>query len=128
MSQNIQLNASEKLLFRESVKRFLDKAVEPYYEEWESNGIWPRELWNRFGENGFLCVDMPEQYGGYDASFELSSIVVEEISRAGYGSLASAVSVHSDIAAPYNCTWERNSKSSAGCQLWPVAMWWQRLL
>jgi alkylation response protein AidB-like acyl-CoA dehydrogenase len=34
-------------------------------------------------------------------SFELSCVVVEEISKAGYGALATAVSVHSDIAAPY---------------------------
>ena len=101
MGQSVQLDASEKALFRESVKKFLEVEVEPHYEEWETNEIWPRELWNKLGENGFLCVDMPSEYGGFDASFELSCVVVEEVSRAGYGALASGISVHSDIVAPY---------------------------
>ena len=101
MNEAVQLDASEKALFRESVKKFLDAEVEPHYEAWEKNEIWPRELWNKLGENGFLCVDMPSEYGGFDASFELSCVVVEEVSRAGYGALASGISVHSDIVAPY---------------------------
>jgi alkylation response protein AidB-like acyl-CoA dehydrogenase len=101
MSEMVQLSKEEKEVFRDSLRRFLDKEVEPHYEEWESNEIWPRELWNKFGENGFLCVDVPTEYGGYGASFELSCIIVEEISKAGYGALASGVSVHSDIVTPY---------------------------
>ena len=101
MNEAVQLDASEKALFRESVKKFLEAEVEPHYEAWEKNEIWPRELWNKLGENGFLCVDMSSDYGGFDASFELSCVVVEEVSRAGYGALASGISVHSDIVAPY---------------------------
>jgi len=95
------LSAAEKELFRDSFRKFLDKEVEPYYQQWEDDGIWPREIWNKFGENGFLCVDVPVEYGGYDASFELSSAIVEELCIAGYGALASSVSVHSDIVTPY---------------------------
>jgi acyl-CoA dehydrogenase len=101
MSDSMSLSPEEKELFRDSVRKFLDKEVEPHYEQWEDNGIWPRELWASLGENGFLCVDTPTEYGGYGASFELSSAIVEELSRAGYGALASAVSVHSDIVTPY---------------------------
>ncbi|MCB1644823.1 MAG: acyl-CoA dehydrogenase family protein [Pseudomonadales bacterium] len=101
MSEAVQLDAAEKALFRDSVKKFLDAEVEPHYEAWEKAEIWPRELWRKLGENGFLCVDLPEAYGGFGASFELSAVVVEEMSRAGYGALASGVSVHSDIVAPY---------------------------
>jgi acyl-CoA dehydrogenase len=101
MSETIQLDIAEKELFRDSVAKFLEKEVEPHYEAWENAGIWPRDLWSKMGENGFLCVDVPEAYGGFGASFELSCVVVEEISKAGYGALASGVSVHSDIVAPY---------------------------
>ncbi|XOV87495.1 MAG: acyl-CoA dehydrogenase family protein [Pseudomonadota bacterium] len=101
MSEAVRLDAAEKALFRDSVRKFLELEVEPHYESWEKAEIWPREIWNKLGENGFLCVDMPSAYGGYDASFEMSCVVVEEISRAGYGALASGVSVHSDIVAPY---------------------------
>lgn len=101
MSETIQLDVAEKELFRDSIAKFLEKEVEPHYEAWEDAGIWPRDLWNKMGENGFLCVDVPEAYGGFGASFELSCVVVEEISKGGYGALASGVSVHSDIVAPY---------------------------
>ncbi len=101
MSESIKLDPAEKELFRDSLRKFLDREVAPYYDQWEKDEIWPRELWNKFGENGFLCVDMPSQYGGYDASFELSCVVVEETSKAGYAALSSGISVHSDIAAPY---------------------------
>jgi len=101
VSEVVQLSSAEKALFRENLVKFLDAEVEPDYEKWEKAEIWPRELWNKLGENGFLCVDLPSEYGGFDASFELSCVVVEEISRLGYGALASAVSVHSDIVAPY---------------------------
>ena len=97
MSDSMLLSPEEKELFRDSMRKFLGREVEPHYEQWEEDGIWPRELWTRLGENGFLCVDVPAEYGGYGASFELSSAIVEELSRAGYGALASAVSVHSDI-------------------------------
>ena len=101
MSEPTTLTEAEKELFRDSIKKFLETEVEPNYDQWEKDEIWPRDLWNKLGENGFLCVDIPSEYGGYDASFELSCVVIEEISRAGYGALSSGVSVHSDIVAPY---------------------------
>ncbi len=101
MSETIRLTEQEKELFRDSVKTFLDQEVETDYQVWEDSGIWPRALWHKLGTNGFLCVDIPSQYGGYDASFELSCVVVEEVAKAGYGALASGISVHSDIVAHY---------------------------
>jgi len=95
------LSDSEKGVFRDSVVKFLDKEVLPFYEEWERAEIWPRDLWSKMGEAGFLCIDMPSDYGGYGASFELSCILVHEVARAGLGALASGISVHSDIVAPY---------------------------
>lgn len=97
----MSLDAAEVTLFRDNLTKFLENEVESDYEQWEKAGKWPRKLWNKLGENGFLCVDMPSEHGGYDAPFELSCVVVEEIARAGYGALASAVSVHSDIVSRY---------------------------
>ena len=101
MDQSVQLDPAEKILFRDSVQKFLQKEVEPHYEQWEKDEIWPREIWQKLAENGFLCVDIPSVYGGMDGSIELSMVVVEELSRAGYGALAAGVTVHSDITAHY---------------------------
>src|SRR5690349_9729555 len=94
-------DAAEIELFRDNVRKFLEKEVAPHYDRWEKDEIFPRSLWSALGENGFLCVDVPEAYGGSGASFRLSAVVIEEISRMGFGALSSNVSVHSDIVAPY---------------------------
>lgn len=101
MTQAVQLDQAEIELFRDNVRKFFEKEVAPFYEQWEKDEITPREIWNKMGENGLLCVDVPEEYGGFGANFRLSSIVVEEASRMGFSGLASNLSVHSDIVAPY---------------------------
>jgi alkylation response protein AidB-like acyl-CoA dehydrogenase len=88
-------------LFRDNFRRFMLDNIEPYYATWEKEGIMPREVWNKLGENGYLCVDMPEEYGGYGVPTLYSLMLVEETARAGYGALSSGLSVHSDIIAPY---------------------------
>lgn len=88
-------------LFRDNFRRFLAEYIQPHYEKWEKEGIMPRDVWNQLGENGFLCVDMPEEYGGYGVPTNYSMMLVEEAARGGYGSLSTAISVHSEICAPY---------------------------
>lgn len=92
---------SELEQFRDMVKRFLDKEIKPHYDQWEKDGIIPREVWNTMGENGLLCVDQPEEYGGSGVSYLYSMVVLEEAARANFSSLTTGLSVHSDIAAPY---------------------------
>jgi alkylation response protein AidB-like acyl-CoA dehydrogenase len=101
VTETNQLDAAEKELFRDNFKKFLDKEVAPYYQEWEKAELYPRELWSKFGENGFLAVDVPEAYGGFGASYELSCLVLEEVGRAGFTGLLGGLTVHSDICAPY---------------------------
>lgn len=101
MSDVMEFSQAEIDLFRDSVKKFLKKEIEPNYEQWEKEDIAPRSMWNTFGENGFLCIDIPAEYGGIGAPFEFSCIVIEEVCRAGYGALAGSLSIHSDIVAPY---------------------------
>ncbi|WP_295684554.1 acyl-CoA dehydrogenase family protein [uncultured Nevskia sp.] len=95
------VDAAELELFRDNVIRFFAENVEPHYEQWEKDGKFPASLYTDMGANGLLCVDMPEQYGGAGAPFEFSMVVLEEAARMGFLALASNLSVHSDIAAPY---------------------------
>ncbi len=95
------LDAADKELFRDNVRRFLNEEVAPHYDDWERDGIVPKAALRRFGEMGLLCVDMPERYGGGGGTFELSMIVGEECARIGFMALSSSLTVHSDIVAPY---------------------------
>nr|WP_301334144.1 acyl-CoA dehydrogenase family protein [Solimonas sp. SE-A11] len=93
--------SNELELFRDNVRRFFADEVEPHYEKWEKDGILPKSLYLKMGEAGLLCVDQPEEYGGIGAPFEFSCVIVEEAARMGFLALASNLTVHSDIAAPY---------------------------
>jgi acyl-CoA dehydrogenase len=93
--------SSELELFRDNVVRFFKEHAEPHYDKWEKDGIIPQSFYRQMGENGLLCVDLPEKYGGTGAPFEFCCVVVEEAARLGFLALASNLTVHSDIAAPY---------------------------
>lgn len=91
----------ELALFGDNVRRFIAEEIAPHYEQWEKAEIFPRELWNKLGEQGLLGVDLPEAYGGFGANFLFSMAIVEEFSRANFGSIGGPMTVHSDIVAHY---------------------------
>jgi acyl-CoA dehydrogenase len=91
--------SEEHRIFRDSVRRYLEKEVTPHVEAWEEAGIVPRSAWKGMGEQGFLCMQVPEEYGGVGADFLYSVIVTEELCRTNHTGLAA--SLHSDIIVPY---------------------------
>ena len=50
--------------FREQAKRYIAKELVPHLDDWRRQGFIPREVWQPFGELGFLLPEMPEAYGG----------------------------------------------------------------
>jgi acyl-CoA dehydrogenase len=89
----------EHRIFRETLRKYLEKEVIPYVEEWEEAGITPKSAWKKLGEQGFLCMDIPEEYGGLGADFLYSVIMAEEMTRTNHSGLCTAL--HSDIVVPY---------------------------
>jgi len=88
-------------LFRENVKRFVETVVQPAYDQWEKAGLFPRELWRTLGEQGLLCVDIPQAYGGFGTDFRFSMAIAEEFARANCAAVGGPMMVHSDIVAHY---------------------------
>ena len=93
------LFSSDHEAFRDSFRRFLDKEVAPFHADWEEQGYVDRKVWNKAGENGFLCTSMPEEYGGAGADKLFSVIEMEELGRSGFSGIG--YSLHSEIVAPY---------------------------
>lgn len=89
----------EHVIFRDTIRRFIAKEIGDQYPQWEAAGIVPREIWKKFGDNGFLLPWASEKYGGSEADFLYSVIITEELARFGAGSLF--VPLHNDIVAPY---------------------------
>jgi len=85
--------------FAESFRRFIEKEIAPHHADWEERGYVDRAIWNKAGENGFLCLSMPEEYGGAGADRLYSVAQMEEIARAGCTGIG--FGLHSEIVAPY---------------------------
>ena len=85
--------------FRDSFRRFVAKEIAPFHEAWEDQGFVDRAVWSKAGENGFLCMTMPEEYGGAGADKLYSVIQMEELSGAGFSGIG--YGLHNEIVAPY---------------------------
>lgn len=89
----------EHHMFRESVKKFIEKEIEPNYLKWEEDRMVPREVWKKMGEQGFLCPWVSEEYGGMGVDFGFGVILAEEIAKVGGG--LSGFGLHSNVVVPY---------------------------
>ncbi len=89
----------EHQAFRDSFRRFVAKEIAPHHEAWEEQGYVDREVWRKAGANGFLCMSMPEAYGGADADKRYSVVQMEELSGPGFTGIG--YTLHSEIVAPY---------------------------
>ena len=90
---------ADHALFREQAGRFIADKISPHHMQWERDGIVPRSVWLEAGRAGLLCASMPEAYGGADADFGFSAVLMEELTRAGASGIG--FPLHSDIVAPY---------------------------
>jgi isovaleryl-CoA dehydrogenase len=83
-------------VLRESVRRFAEAEVAPQAESFDQAGGFPRSLWTRMGELGFLGVNLPEADGGSGMGFLAHVIAMEEISRAS-ASVGLSYGAHSNL-------------------------------
>ncbi len=85
--------------FRDSFRRFCDKEIAPFHAQWEEQGYVDREVWRKAGANGFLCMTMPEEFGGAGADKRYSVVQMEELARGGFSGIG--YGLHNEIVAPY---------------------------
>ena len=90
---------SDHDLFRDTVRRFIEEHVTPFHAQWEKDGQVPKDLWIKAGQLGLLCCNVPEEFGGMGGDFLHSTILIEEMARAG--TTGPTFYLHSDIVAPY---------------------------
>jgi acyl-CoA dehydrogenase len=98
-----QIFSADHELFREQLRKFAAREIEPKIAQWNRDGITDRETWRRMGEAGFLAPCMPPEYGGAGGDFLYDAIVMEELAwRRAHGLMTA---VHSSICLPYIATW-----------------------
>lgn len=87
--------------FRESVREFVRRDVEPHLEDFASGKGLTRELWRAAGAQGFLGLEVPEEHGGTAAGdYRFNAVLLEELAKVSLA-LASSLSIHFDVVAPY---------------------------
>jgi len=84
--------------FRDSWVRFVESEMLPHDAEARRRGHVGHELWSQAGELGFLCVDIPEKWGGAGGDFRHEAALHEEMARRALSGMS--IGVHS-IAAHY---------------------------
>jgi len=88
--------------FRSAFRGWLDDRVVPNHEEWENEGITPRDLWIDAGKQGFLGLTVPESYGGGGTNdYRFAAIMTEEIGTTGVIGSGNGITLHNDIVLPY---------------------------
>jgi alkylation response protein AidB-like acyl-CoA dehydrogenase len=91
---------AEHEAFRRTVRAFIEREVTPHHERWEAEGQVSREVWTAAGEQGLLCFDVEERYGGPGVTdFRYNMVLAEEMTRAG--AHGPGFGVHTDIIVPY---------------------------
>lgn len=84
----------EQKLFRESLRRFVEREIKPVAREWERAGRYPTEIVETMMEMGLFGLLVPSEYGGSAADMVSFSLVFEEISR-GWMGVAGILGSHS---------------------------------
>jgi alkylation response protein AidB-like acyl-CoA dehydrogenase len=94
----------EHALLRDAVRNFAAAEIAPHFARWEQDGIVDRSYWSKGGAAGLLCAQVPEAYGGPGGTFKHNSVIVEELSYAGFAGPTGNFQVHSDVCAGYILT------------------------
>lgn len=82
----------EEILLRDTVARIVAKYGHEYYQKCSATGEPMQELWNELGRNGYLGLNISEEYGGSGAGLTQQAIVSEELAAGGCPELAMVLS------------------------------------
>ncbi len=90
---------AEHEAYREVVRRFVEKEIEPYAHQWDEAGEFPRQLYQKAAAIGLLGLGFPEAYGGTEVDRFMWIVAVQELARAGAGGISASLKSNS-IGAP----------------------------
>jgi alkylation response protein AidB-like acyl-CoA dehydrogenase len=93
---------ADHLAFAAAFRAFVDKRIAPHYLDWERAGITPREVFTEAGRDGFLGMQIPEQYGGGGVTdFRFNQALDEQVASAGITGSGLGITLHNDTCLPY---------------------------
>lgn len=90
----------EHEMFRQSVKRFAQQEIAPFAEQWDDDGIFPRELFRKAGDLGLFGIRIDPQWGGSGMDWWATAAYMEAMAFSDSGSVNMAMMVQSDLTIP----------------------------
>lgn len=96
MSLNFEFT-EEQEMFRDTIRDFAANEVEPLIEEYEAKEDFPKELFPKLGEMGFLGIVFPEEYGGVGMDKITDCIFSEEMGKVNAG-MTMCINAHVGLA------------------------------
>ena len=91
----------EHELLRKSLRSFIDREINPHVEVWEEERIFPaHEVFKKLGNEGFLGLTKPEEYGGAGLDYSYAIVLAEELGRVASGGVSLAIGVQTDMCTP----------------------------
>lgn len=91
----------EHNLFRQSLRDFIDREIQPHIDQWEEDRRVPREIWKKMGDMGFLGIGYPAEYGGSNLDFSYDVVFNEELGRINSGGFIITQQVVQYMSGPY---------------------------
>lgn len=103
----------EQQAFQEAARSFAAGEMAPHAAEWDEKKIFPKELFIKAGELGFMGLYTPEEVGGMNLSRLDTAIILEELAT-GCTSTAAFVSIH-NMATWMIASWGQESVKERWC-------------
>jgi acyl-CoA dehydrogenase len=86
---------------RQTISRWVTAEIVPHVVEWEAAREFPRELYSRAGELGFLGLKYPVALGGQGGDYVHDAVWAEELAASGAsGGVGAGLGAHTGIATP----------------------------
>lgn len=89
-------NDNITLEVEEAARRFAEKEIRPYVMEWDESQHFPVEVFRKMGEQGFMGVLVPEEYGGAGLTYFEYVAIIREISKV-CGSIGLSLAAHNSL-------------------------------
>jgi len=86
--------------FRASVRRFVDREINPNMDAWEEEGVPLHDLFRKMGALGFLGIRYDPRYGGQGLDYWYETVFIEELGHVHGWGVPTAIGVQTNMATP----------------------------
>lgn len=91
----------EHTLVRQLAREFAEKELQPIAEEVDKTAVFPKEVYKKIAEAGFLGIKIPKEFGGAGGDHRAYATVLEEFARVCAISTIYVSSTNSLNSAPF---------------------------